>query len=426
LVFISITPCRVFDTRAQGGSGLLGAFGPPSLIGAQPRVIPIPTSTCGVPVSAAYSLNIVSITPAGQAQGYVAAWPDNTAWPGTVVLNALQGGVVDNAAIVPAGPDGGIQVMSTNSGDLVIDMNGYYVLATTIQGQTGPQGPPGSPGVPGPTGVTGTTGATGENGPPGPTGAVGAIGPVGTPGIPGPVGAAGAIGPAGTPGIPGPVGAAGPIGSAGIPGPVGAAGAIGPAGTPGIPGPVGAAGPIGPAGIPGPVGAAGAIGPAGIAGPVGPAGPVGAVGAIGPAGPTGPAGPPGPPGPSGLAGAVPEPIASTLTAHTTDDPSWSVTNSAQAGVLGISHLTVAPASCTPSMTIHPRMGESATFTVYEAVLTAGFTGSPAQGRAVMSCTSADGTSSCTARANGPVEAFSMVYMIPTGGRGSALVEFSCR
>ena len=67
LVFIAITPCRVVDTRAQGGSGKTGGFGPPSLVADQARVIPVPSSNCGVPVAAAYSMNFISITPLGHA-----------------------------------------------------------------------------------------------------------------------------------------------------------------------------------------------------------------------------------------------------------------------------------------------------------------------------------------------------------------------
>src|SRR5579859_5702155 len=119
LVYIAITPCRVMDTRGEGGSGKTGVFGPPALVAGQARAVSVPSSNCGVPVAAAYSLNFVSVTPLGQAVGWVAAWQDDTAWPGTVVLNAVQGGIVDNSAIVPAGVDGGIQVLATNNCDLV-------------------------------------------------------------------------------------------------------------------------------------------------------------------------------------------------------------------------------------------------------------------------------------------------------------------
>jgi hypothetical protein len=180
LVFIAITPCRVMDTRSTGGSGKTGAFGAPSLVAGQARVVPVPSSNCGVPAAVAYSMNFVSITAAGQPVGWIAAWQDDTAWTGTVVLNAYLGGVVDNMAVVAAGADGGIQLLSTDNGDLVIDMNGYYVQATTIQGPSGPQGPTGNTGATGATGaastVAGPTGAPGPAGPPGPVGATGATG----------------------------------------------------------------------------------------------------------------------------------------------------------------------------------------------------------------------------------------------------------
>ena len=217
LTFIAIAPCRLVDTRA--GSANTGSFGSPSLLGGQPRVIPVPQSSCGVPASTAYSLNFISITPAGQSVGYVSAWQDNLPWPGTVVLNALQGGVVDNSAVVAAGPDGGIQIMASNNADLVIDMNGYYAQAAGgPQGPTGPQGPQGAQG---PVGLMGATGPAG------------AIGPTGNSGQTGAAGAAGAVGQIGPGGATGPAGAAGLAGSTGPAGAAGPAGSTGPAGAPG-------------------------------------------------------------------------------------------------------------------------------------------------------------------------------------------------
>src|SRR5262249_30608719 len=64
LVFIAISPCRIADTRPQPfGLTKTGAFGPPALVGQQTRVFPIPQSNCGIPSSAAYSLNFTSVTP---------------------------------------------------------------------------------------------------------------------------------------------------------------------------------------------------------------------------------------------------------------------------------------------------------------------------------------------------------------------------
>ena len=305
LVYIAITPCRLMDTRVQEGSGKTGAFGPPSLVAGQARVVPVPSSNCGVPVAAAYSMNFVSVTPLGQPVAWVAAWQDDAAWPGTVVLNAVQGGKVDNSAIVAAGVDGGIQVLATSNADLVIDMNGYFVQATTVQGSVGPQGP---------TGETGPAGAAGPIGPSGPVGPIGPIGPAGVTGPPGGTGIAGLagptgpIGPTGGTGGVGPTGPIGPIGPAGATGPTGGTGGVGPTGPIGPSGPAGPTGPtggtggVGPVGPIGPIGPAGPAGPAGGTGPQGPAGPGGSTGGTGAVGPTGPAGSAGPTGPAGGTG----------------------------------------------------------------------------------------------------------------------------
>jgi hypothetical protein len=116
-----------------------------------------------VPVAPAYSLNIVSVTPIGQPVAWIAAWEDDKPWPGTVILNAVQGGKVDNSAVVTAGPDGGIIVQATNDTDLVIDMNGYFIAGAG--GPAGPAGPQGTTGSPGPRGPTGLTGPAGPPGP---------------------------------------------------------------------------------------------------------------------------------------------------------------------------------------------------------------------------------------------------------------------
>ena len=224
LVFIAMTPCRLVDTRSGSGSSVTGQFGPPSLVGGVSRIFPVPVSQCGVPVAAAYSLNVVSVTPVGQSVGYVAAWPDDRTWPGTVILNAPLGGIVDNSAIVTAGADGGIQVLSTNNTDLVIDLNGYF-----LQGASGPTGPPGPVG---PQGFAGNQGLIGPQGPTGPQGAAGAASVV--------AGPAGAQGPTGAPGAQGIQGLQGAAGAPSIvPGPPGTQGPTGPTGPQGATGPTG-------------------------------------------------------------------------------------------------------------------------------------------------------------------------------------------
>jgi hypothetical protein len=46
-------------------------------------------------------------------------------------LNALTGTVTANAAIVPAGTAGSVDVFASNPTDLVIDVNGYFAPMAT-------------------------------------------------------------------------------------------------------------------------------------------------------------------------------------------------------------------------------------------------------------------------------------------------------
>lgn len=97
LTYAAITPCRRMDTRVS--SGMIGDFGLPTLAGdpsqtgSVARRVPVPKSACGVPSAAAYSLNFVVVPPAGGTVGWLAAWPDDQPWPGTVVVNAPAGGI---------------------------------------------------------------------------------------------------------------------------------------------------------------------------------------------------------------------------------------------------------------------------------------------------------------------------------------------
>jgi len=46
------------------------------------------------------------------------------------MLNSLDGRVKSNAAIVPAGAGEGISIFASNTTDVVLDINGYFVPAT--------------------------------------------------------------------------------------------------------------------------------------------------------------------------------------------------------------------------------------------------------------------------------------------------------
>ncbi len=117
--WISVNPCRLVDTRKTGNPVLGGAsetFFVPQLGG------------CNIPATAAaYSLN-VTVVP-WTALGYLTIWPTGEAQPYVSTMNSLDGRTKANAAIVPAGYSGGVNVYATNTTDVVLDINGYFAPA---------------------------------------------------------------------------------------------------------------------------------------------------------------------------------------------------------------------------------------------------------------------------------------------------------
>ncbi len=123
LAFYPMTPCRVADTRSFGGFS--GAFGPPSMTTGEAREFPVTSSSCNIPGSAqAYSLNM-TVSPI-TTLGYLTTWPTGGAFPNVSTLNDLGGGLLANAAIVPAGTSGDIEVYVSNATDVIIDIDGYF------------------------------------------------------------------------------------------------------------------------------------------------------------------------------------------------------------------------------------------------------------------------------------------------------------
>src|SRR5215471_20216131 len=136
-----MTPCRIADTR--DGTFPIG-FGPPTLTGNTTRIFDIqsPTSRCPVPsIAQAYSFNITvvppgttfpgSVNPSG-ALGFLTIWPTGVAQPVVSTLNSFLGTVVADAAIVPAGSNGSVDVFVYNNTDMIIDINGYYAPQNAI------------------------------------------------------------------------------------------------------------------------------------------------------------------------------------------------------------------------------------------------------------------------------------------------------
>ena len=121
LEFVPVSPCRITDTRTANGT-----FGGPSIPGGTSRDFPIPQSACNIPSNAAaYSLNVTA-APHGPL-GFLTVWPTGQPQPLASTLNSFDGRTKANAAILPAGTNGAISIYSSDTTDVVLDINGYFV-----------------------------------------------------------------------------------------------------------------------------------------------------------------------------------------------------------------------------------------------------------------------------------------------------------
>jgi hypothetical protein len=131
LLFYPVTPCRVADTRVP--AGFSGPFGPPAMTGGSTRTFNILSSACGANIPsnvAAYALNFTVVPPASGPPANLTTWPAGAAMPNVSTLN-YSGSVVANAAIVPAGASGAINVFVNDPTDVLFDVTGYFAPATT-------------------------------------------------------------------------------------------------------------------------------------------------------------------------------------------------------------------------------------------------------------------------------------------------------
>jgi hypothetical protein len=156
LTFVAITPCRLVDTRgaAAGFNGDITPFAGPSIVAGQTVTFPVQSSSeatantapapCGVipSIAEAYSFNVTVIPHAAGVVDYISIWPAGAAQPVVSTLNDLQGQIVANAAIVPAGTSadsGGVSVYNSGPAttDVIIDMNGFFTAPTDVNFNTG-------------------------------------------------------------------------------------------------------------------------------------------------------------------------------------------------------------------------------------------------------------------------------------------------
>ena len=114
LAFYPLTPCRAMDTRGGTSIGAGGTI-----------TAPVRSSSCSVPSAAvAYSLNFTAL-PHGPL-GWITTWPTGQGMPTASTLNAPTGTITANAAILPAGTNGSVDVYASDATDLLVDINGYF------------------------------------------------------------------------------------------------------------------------------------------------------------------------------------------------------------------------------------------------------------------------------------------------------------
>jgi hypothetical protein len=130
LRLVNVTPCRLVDTRSQtGGLGFHGTmtFNLPMSAqsgGASGNCMPFSLAS-----AQAYSLNVTLVTVQHHRVGFLTIWPTGQTQP-TVSLMNSDGRTKANAAIVPAGTNGKVNVFLTDDADVLIDIDAYFDSAS--------------------------------------------------------------------------------------------------------------------------------------------------------------------------------------------------------------------------------------------------------------------------------------------------------
>jgi hypothetical protein len=125
LSFFGVTPCRGVDTRLASGP-----LGGPALARGQQRDFDLSTSQCGISAAAqGLSLN-ATVVPAGSL-GFLSLWAKGGSQPLVSTLNALDGSIVSNGALLRA-TNGAISAFVTDPADVIFDINGYFAPAVIL------------------------------------------------------------------------------------------------------------------------------------------------------------------------------------------------------------------------------------------------------------------------------------------------------
>jgi YVTN family beta-propeller protein len=114
LSLYTVAPCRVLDTRQVGsGQPFMGGI-----------VVPVEGSMCAAPASAqAYVFN-ATVVPPGPL-GFLTLYPDTEPQPDASTLNAKDGAITSNMALVPT-LNGSIDAYANGLTQLILDISSYF------------------------------------------------------------------------------------------------------------------------------------------------------------------------------------------------------------------------------------------------------------------------------------------------------------
>ena len=113
LSFYALTPCRVIDSRAGGGQPFTGE-----------RTVPVEDSPCGPPATSQGYVFNATVIPDGRLS-FLTLWPDGETHPTVSTLNAPDGAITSNMAIVP-NSDGKTDAWAQGYTQLILDISGYF------------------------------------------------------------------------------------------------------------------------------------------------------------------------------------------------------------------------------------------------------------------------------------------------------------
>ena len=114
LSLYTVTPCRVLDTRGVGsGQPFQGEL-----------TVNVIDSACALPSAAQAFIFNATVMPPG-ALGYLTLWPDSQDQPVVSTLNAVDGAITSNMAIVP-NSNGSIDAYASALTQLIVDISGYF------------------------------------------------------------------------------------------------------------------------------------------------------------------------------------------------------------------------------------------------------------------------------------------------------------